>query len=628
MNLISVNRIAKSAGEKLLFRDASFGIDEGDKVALIGVNGTGKSTLLKLLDGRESPDEGEVMRNRELRIDFLEQSPPFREDDTILDHIFRSDSRVASLVKKYEDCCLRMERSYSQKVQEEYEALNAEMDRLDGWKYESRMKSILHELGITNLEARMGQLSGGMLKKVALARVLIDDSNLLILDEPTNHLDADAILWLEEYLQKTDRALVLVTHDRYFLDRVVNRIVEIDRQQISSFEGNYNLYLEKKVEQEQSLQRAEAKAKNFLRKELEWLKRQPKARGTKQKARIDRIHEVENRRTYGTPQELELNYSGRRLGKRILEAKGISKSFDNRVLLKDFEYIFKGNERIGIVGPNGSGKSTFLNILTGIVAPDSGEVVRGVNTHPGYFDQTARNLEGGMRVLEYVQKTAGLYVNSPDGSRISAGEMLERFLFPSHLQSLPVDRLSGGEKRRLYLVTILMSEPNFLILDEPTNDLDIQTLSVLEEFLDSFPGCVLVVSHDRYFLDRVVDTLFLFEGEGVVRGFPGRYSDFLEQERERKSQESTAKKREGRSREKPVRSPEKRKLSNREREELERLEREIDEGEREKAALEEFLHAPGAGYEELKEKGERYNQLLEELERKEERWEELLERDS
>ncbi|EMF83720.1 ABC transporter, ATP-binding protein [Leptospira weilii serovar Topaz str. LT2116] len=526
MNLISVDKISKEIGSKVLFNQISFGINEGEKIGILGINGSGKTTLLKMLAGLDVPDSGQIMKNKILRIAVLSQSPSFDPNHTVLEHIFSSSSPILETIRSYESVCGRLD-SGDVEVEEEYNRLMLEMDRLGAWELESWYRSLLKELNIRDLSIRMGSLSGGMLKKVALVQILIEESNLLVLDEPTNHLDVDAILWLQDYLIETKKAVLLVTHDRYFLEEITERILELENGNLLSFPGNFGFYLEKKNEAEVIREKTEQKEKQFLKKELEWLRRQPKARGTKQKGRTDRALEVLNRKKAGKEIVLDFSVSGKRLGKKILELKNLYKSY-HKPIVYNFSYTFKNGERIGIVGSNGSGKSTLLDMIVGRTKPDSGDVSVGMNTNFGYFDQVSKELSGDMRVIEYIKKECGASIRMSDDRVLSAADMLELFLFDTRLQASYIKNLSGGEKRRLYLVSILMTDPNFLILDEPTNDLDIRTLSVLEEFLTEFGGCVLVVSHDRYFMDRTVDYLFIFQGEGIVEKFPGNYSEYLE----------------------------------------------------------------------------------------------------
>ena len=604
MNLISVDKLSKKAGEKELFRELTFGLNEGEKIAIIGINGSGKSTFLKMVKDLEDADGGAIYKNRSLKISSLEQNPPFDPNDTILEHIFKGKSKALTLVKRYEEISEKMETDSSEKLEKEFHDIMEEMDKANAWEYEDQIKSILNELGISGLNRRMSELSGGMLKKVELVQTLIDDANLLILDEPTNHLDVETILWLENYLIKMDKALLLVTHDRYFLDLVVDKILEIALPQSTLFEGNYNYYLEKKVEMDEANARKEAKAESFLRVELEWLRRQPKARGTKQKARTDKIIGVVNREKMVQQEAFTFKVDPKKIGKKILEINNITKGFNDRKLIDKFSYTFKHYERLGIVGPNGAGKSTLLNILTGKLNPDSGSVSPGINTKFGYFDQNNIELKQSMRVLEYIQKTAGEYILLEDGNRLSAGLMLERFQFPSKMQSSPIEKLSGGEKRRLYLVQILMHNPNFLILDEPTNDFDIKTLSILEEFLLDFPGCVLTVSHDRYFMDRVADQLLIFDGKGNIDLYSGNYTEYLNQPKSDSKQKSNANPTTTqqtttstlpgtKSIESPTPAtsdkPQGKKLSFKEEKELKSLEKEIEVLEKEKEKIQEDL---------------------------------------
>ena len=589
MNLISVDKLSKKAGEKELFRELTFGLNEGEKIAIIGINGSGKSTFLKMVKDLEDADGGAIYKNRSLKISSLEQNPPFDPNDTILEHIFKGKSKALTLVKRYEQISEQMETDSSEKLEKEFHDVMEEMDKANAWEYEDQIKSILNELGISGLNRRMSELSGGMLKKVELVQTLIDDANLLILDEPTNHLDVETILWLENYLIKMDKALLLVTHDRYFLDLVVDKILEIALPQSTLFEGNYNYYLEKKVEMDEANARKEAKAESFLRVELEWLRRQPKARGTKQKARTDKIIGVVNREKMVQQEAFTFKVDP----KKILEINNITKGFNDRKLIDKFSYTFKHYERLGIVGPNGAGKSTLLNILTGKLTPDSGSVSPGINTKFGYFDQNNIELKQSMRVLEYIQKTAGEYILLEDGNRLSAGLMLERFQFPSKMQSSPIEKLSGGEKRRLYLVQILMYNPNFLILDEPTNDFDIKTLSILEEFLLDFPGCVLTVSHDRYFMDRVSNHLLIFDGKGNIDLFSGSYTEYLNQQKTDSKQKPTLLQPSTVPEPTPLPvtsdKPPGKKLSFKEEKELKTLEKEIENLEKEKAKIQEDL---------------------------------------
>ncbi|EKO07655.1 ABC transporter, ATP-binding protein [Leptospira interrogans str. C10069] len=619
MNLISVDKISKEIGSKVLLNQISFGINEGEKIGILGINGSGKTTLLKMLAGMEVPDSGQILRNKILKIAVLSQSPSFDPNHTILEHIFSSQSPILKTIRSYESICERLSSGDSE-VEKEYNRLMQEMDRLGAWELESWFRSILKELEILDLNVKMGSLSGGMLKKVVLVQTLIEESNLLVLDEPTNHLDVETILWLQDYLVETKKAILLVTHDRYFLEEVTDRILELESGNLNSFPGNFGFYLEKKAEAEVIREKTEQKEKQFLKKELEWLRRQPKARGTKQKGRTDRALEVLNRKKSGKEIVLDFSVSGKRLGKKILELKNVRKSY-HKPIIYGFSYTFKNGERIGIVGPNGAGKSTLLDMIVGREKPDSGDVSVGMNTNFGYFDQVSKELSGDMRVIEYIKKECGMSIKMNDDRVLSAADMLELFLFDTRLQGSYIKNLSGGEKRRLYLVSILMTNPNFLILDEPTNDLDIRTLSVLEEFLAEFDGCVLVVSHDRYFMDRTVDYLFTFQGEGIVEKFPGNYSEYLEYtnylNKQKEKKESEIKPKEADS------SKNKKGMSFQQKKELEVLESEISLLEKEERSLTDILQSGATKPEELANVGNRLTEIHSALSLKLDRWEEL-----
>ncbi len=529
MILLSAQGISKSIGPKTLFQDVSLGIQEGEKLAIIGSNGSGKSTLLRILLGEEEVDTGEIVKNRSLKISALLQDPPFESNQEIIDHIFETKNRLFEVIRKYEEACELIEKDHSPEVEEIFNTAMSEMERLNAWDTESSFKSMLNELGIVDLHMKMGELSGGMRKKVELVKVILEESNLLILDEPTNHLDVETILWLEDYLVEMDKALLLITHDRYFLDRIMDKIIEIDRKKVRVFEGKYSDYLEKKREIREMEERLEEKAKSFLRTEIEWLRRQPKARGTKQKARIQRYEEIDNREKFSIEKKLELVSLETKQGKTILEVKNLRKSFGDKPIVNGLNYHFRRKERLGIVGPNGSGKSTLLNLLYGSLEPDSGIVKPGMNTVFGYFDQISRELDPKLKVIDYIKKKSGDSITLEDGTKITASKLLEKFLFPGEMQYSLIEKLSGGEKRRLYLVEILLKNPNFLLLDEPTNDLDIQTLTILEEYLMDFPGCVVLVSHDRYFMDRIAHSLLAFRENGEIIQSHLSYSEFLQE---------------------------------------------------------------------------------------------------
>lgn len=618
MNLISIDKISKTMGDKTLFTDISFGLDEGQKTALIGVNGCGKSTLLKIIAGLEQPDTGIVSQNRECKINYLPQLPIHNPSDTILDHIMKGESELVKLIRHYEKLCANP--SDTPGYQKDLDITMEEMNKQDAWQYEYEVKSILGELGINDVSLKLGELSGGMLKKVALAQALIDEGNLLILDEPTNHLDINTVDWLQTHLSKTNKSILMVTHDRYFLDSICNNIIEIDRGGIYTFNGNYSYYLEKKTEIEHSIQREEDRIKSILRNELKWLKAGVKARTTKQRARKDRIEQMQNRPKIQKEQNIELEISGRRLGKQILEVEDISKSYGENKVIKPFTYTFKHKEKLGIVGPNGAGKSTFIRLITSEEPSDSGEVRTGVNTTFAVFDQHSKALDPDKRLIDVI-KDEKETIFLPNGKSISAGQMLEKFLFPSIMHHTPVHKLSGGEKRRLHLVLILMQNPNFLILDEPTNDLDIKTLAVLEDFLVDFPGCLLVVSHDRIFMNRVTDTLLVFDGKGNIDKFPGDYDDYIEEKKER---EAAAKKE---IKEKPIaKAKPSNKLTYMEKQELETIEPDIEKMEAEKAEHEAVLAKGGTNYTSLAEAQQKIDELEEAILEKMERYEYLLEK--
>ena len=489
MNLVTAEHLTKSYTERLLFDDTSFSINEGEKVGVIGINGTGKSTLLKIVAGLEEPDEGTVVRGRNLYIRYLAQNPVFEPGLTVLDCVIRENK-----------------------------------DHEHVWDLEGEAKSILNKLGITEYDAVISTLSGGQKKRVALASVLLSTADLLVLDEPTNHLDSAMADWLEDYLKKFKGALLMITHDRYFLDSVSNRIVELDQGKLYSYQANYAGFLELKAERMAIEQASERKRQSILRVELEWIKRGARARSTKQKGRIQRFEALSAKEAPKEDGTVEMNSISSRLGRTTVEAVGLSKSYGDKLLIRDFSYIFLKNDRIGIIGPNGSGKSTLMKMLVGWVKPDAGETIIGQTVKIGYFSQESEDMEEDIRVIDYIKNVAE-YVKTPDGS-VSASQMLERFLFPSHMQYTLIGKLSGGERRRLYLLHILMSAPNVLILDEPTNDLDIRTLTILEDYLDHFQGIVITVSHDRYFLDRVVRRIFAFEGNGEIRQYEGGYTDY------------------------------------------------------------------------------------------------------
>lgn len=528
MNILTVEQVTKSYGDKILFQDASFGMEDQDKIGIIGVNGTGKSTFMRVIAGLEPPDAGKISMGNRIRVRYLAQNPEFDPDNTVLQQVFEGDLPEMKAVREYTETMELLELHPNREdLQQKLLKLNQTLDTLQAWQLESDAKTILSKLGIRNYDAKMGTLSGGQRKRVALAAALIQPSDLLILDEPTNHIDNESVAWLEQYLQKRRGALLMITHDRYFLDRVANVMLELDHGRLFRYEANYSRFLELKAEREEREAASEQKRQNLLRSELAWIRRGAKARTTKQKARIERFEKLKDQEMVHSSGELDVSVASTRLGRKILEIEGLRKKSDDKVLIQDLSYIAVPEDRIGIVGPNGSGKSTLLNLIAGRLQPDAGEAVLGPTVKLGYFTQEHQEMDGSQRVIEYVKDEAEV-VRTADGSAITAAQMLERFLFPPALQWTPIAKLSGGEKRRLYLLRVLMSAPNVLLLDEPTNDLDIQTLSVLEQYLDEFPGVCIVVSHDRFFLDRTVDKIMAFEGNGQIRVHVGSYSEYAE----------------------------------------------------------------------------------------------------
>ncbi|NHN30700.1 ABC-F family ATP-binding cassette domain-containing protein [Paenibacillus agricola] len=526
MNILSIEHFNKSYGEKVLFDDVSFGIDERQRIGLVGVNGTGKSSLLKALAGLEPVDSGKMSHSNHFRAEYLPQNPQFDKDSTVLEQVFYGDTPLMKTLRDYEVALAELQTSpEDEKMLDRLYAVQHRMDTLNAWEASTTAEIVLTKLGITNFNQKVGLLSGGQRKRVAMARVLIQPADLLILDEPTNHIDHITVEWLEEFLSKWKGALLLVTHDRYFLDRVTNRILELDKGKLYSYEGNYESFLDKKAERMEREASEEDKRQNLLRHELAWLRRGPKARSTKQKARIDRTVELRDRKVDGPAEKMDMALGASRLGKKVMELENVSKSFEGRQLIKDFSYIVMKDDRLGIIGPNGSGKSTLLNMLAGRLQPDEGTVDVGTTVKLAYYTQESVEMDEKMRVIEYIKEGAEV-IKTASGESITASQMLERFLFASSLQWTPISRLSGGERRRLYLLRTLMGEPNVLILDEPTNDLDIQTLTILEQYLEDFPGAVITVSHDRYFLDRTADHLFVFE-DGMINRFIGNYTDYL-----------------------------------------------------------------------------------------------------
>ena len=619
--ILQVENLTKSFGDLVLFENISFGLAEGQRVGLIAKNGSGKSTLLNILSGKEGYDEGKISFRRDLRVGYLEQSPSYPEELTVLEACFHHGNTTVDLIKDYERC---METEGHPGLDE----LLVRMDHEKAWDYEQKAKQILSQLKIRDFNQQVKHLSGGQLKRVALANTLITEPDLLILDEPTNHLDLDMTEWLEEYLRRTNLTLLMVTHDRYFLDRVCSEIIEIDNRTIYSYKGNYSYYLEKRQERIDAKTVEVERANNLYRTELEWMRRMPQARGHKARYREEAFYELEKvakQRFHDANVKLDVKASY--IGNKIFEADHLCKAFGDLKILDDFSYIFARYEKMGIVGNNGTGKSTFIKILMGLVKPDSGTLDIGETVRFGYYSQDGLQFNEQMKVIDVVQDIAEV-IELGNGKRLTASQFLQHFLFTPETQHSYVYKLSGGERRRLYLCTVLMRNPNFLVLDEPTNDLDIVTLQVLEEYLQSFKGCVIVVSHDRYFMDKVVDHLLVFNGGGDIRDFPGNYTQYREwkeaKARHDKEQQAAAK---PQSAAKPVRTrqDEKRRMSFKERREFEQLEKEIAELEAEKKAIEEALCSGTLSVDELTEKSKRLPQLTDLIDEKTMRWLELSE---
>lgn len=614
--------LSKRWGETLLFENISLTVFEGQKVALIARNGAGKSTLLDILTGKETADSGKITRTNDIEIGYFEQIPDLNPEHTILEEIFESDNEKLRTVKEFE---LAVE----QNDQEKITAISSKMDELGAWDVEVEIKQILTELKINHLDHPVSQLSGGQQKRLSLAKILINKPDLLILDEPTNHLDLDMIEWLEAYLEKTKSTLLMVTHDRYFLDRVCNEIIEMEDNQIYRYQGNYSYFLEKRAERIEMQQASVAKAKNLMRTEIEWMRRMPKARTHKSKFRVDSFADLQEKASQRfNTDSVNLNVKSARLGNKIVELENVSKSFPGVKLIENFTYKFSRFEKVGIIGKNGTGKSTFLNLITKALEPDSGAVEIGQTIKFGYYRQEGISFDPKERVIDAVIKIAE-FITFEDGTKMSAAQMLNHFLFPPDTQYNYIERLSGGEQRRLYLCTVLMQNPNFLILDEPTNDLDIITLNVLEDYLKSFAGCVVVVSHDRFFMDKIVDHLFVFEGDGVISDFPGNYTIYRnkvldDKEREKILGQTTKKIIEP---EAPVEASERKKLklSFKEKREFELLEKEILELENRKSELEALMNSGTLPHDELYEKSEEFNRTKLLLDEKELRWLELSE---
>jgi ABC transport system ATP-binding/permease protein len=637
MTIFTLRALRKTFGVKEILKNISFSLNEGDKVGLIGTNGSGKSTLLKIIAQLESADGGDIWINAGAKIIYLPQQPNLDENLTVLEQVFTDCGEQMDLVQEYEQLShlLADQPEKIETLMSQLSSVSQRIDALKAWEMETNAKIILSQLGIEDFGAKIANLSGGYRKRITLASALLSNPDVLLMDEPTNHLDALSVEWLQSYLAHYQGALLLITHDRYFLDKVTNRILEVDQGYLYSYSGNYSYYLHKKVEAQVSELSSQRKQAGILQRELEWLKQGPKARSTKQKARIDRIREMQKKEHKQAQNKVDICTISRRIGKKVIELKEISKSYGERTLIKNFTYIFGREDRVGIIGSNGAGKSTLMNIIMGQITPDSGTVDIGSTVHIGYLDQHSTDLivNENQRVIDYLRGIAEL-VETADGNVITASQMLERFLFPPDQQYAPIHKLSGGEKRRLFLLQILMSSPNVLILDEPTNDLDVQTLAVLEEYLEEFNGCLIVVSHDRYFLDRTVRTIFSLELGGNIRQYPGNYSIYIDYKKAQEEQgKEENKKQETKTREKIVllkesKFSQSRKLSFNEKHEYKKLEEKIPELEAQKETLEQILYSSTPReFTKIQELTKELAQLIESIETATKRWLELAERD-
>ncbi|MFY4776399.1 ABC-F family ATP-binding cassette domain-containing protein [Metabacillus sp. RGM 3146] len=620
MSILSVENLYKTYGEKTLFDHISFSIAEKQHIGLVGINGAGKSTLLKYLAGIESAEAGEMKHANDFQIEYLQQEPDLNEELTVLDQIYFGDSKMMKAMRDYEMALAELEQDPgNEKRQSHLINMQSKMDENDAWDANTTAKTVLTKLGITEFTKKVSVLSGGQKKRVAIAKALIQPANLLILDEPTNHLDQETIEWLEAFLAQYKGSFIIVTHDRYFLNRVTNQMYELDKGKLYFYEGNYESFLEKKAEREEQAVQSEAKRQNLLRRELAWLRRGAKARTTKQKARIQRTEELQEQKFEGAEGELQFALGSVRLGKKVIEMKDVTKVFGEKLLVNDFSYLVIPGDRIGMIGPNGSGKTTLLNMMAGRIEPDNGLIEMGETVRIGYYTQENLEMNENLRIIDYIKDVAEV-VQTIDGTVITAEQMLERFLFPRSMQWNYIRKLSGGERRRLYLLRVLMGEPNVLFLDEPTNDLDTQTLAVLEDYLDHFPGVVITVSHDRYFLDRVIDHLFVFEGQGRISRFFGNYSEYMEE----KGKREAAGKKEARLEEEAPRKREARKkLSYKDQQEWETIEEVITGLEEQLTDIAGKIEAAGSDFTEIQKLLENQKQLEEELERTMDRWTEL-----
>jgi ABC transport system ATP-binding/permease protein len=623
VSYLQAEDISRRIGDNLLFDKINLNINKDDKAALIAVNGAGKSSMLDILAGREISDSGSLSIRRDLRISYLRQSPDLDESNRVIDELFCTDSEMVRTIRDYENCLLSGDH-------EQLHLMIQRMDDLKAWDYEVAVKQILFRLKLTDLNLIVGTLSGGQKKRVALAKVLVEDSDLLILDEPTNHLDLDMIEWLEDYLIKSGKTLLMVTHDRYFLDRICNVILELSDNELYRYEGNYEYFLEKKQGREQAAKMNSEKARNLLKGELEWMRRMPKARRHKAKSRIESFYDLKERATKKAEEKsININVNISRMGSKILEIRDVSKSYGDKVVIKDFTYVFNRFEKAGLIGRNGTGKTTLLNIITGFADPDKGLVERGETIVFGYYKQQGIEFDDNMTVIDAVRDIAEQVIVK-DGKMLSVTQFMNYFLFPPEKQYTLIRKLSGGEKRRLYLLTVLMKNPNFLILDEPTNDLDILTLNVLEEYLAGFRGCVIVVSHDRYFMDKVVDHIFEYKGDGVIKDFPGNYTQLRDKQEEDERNLSTVKEVKKQyqpiSASKPAPKEKKAGLSFNEKREFETLSYEIEMLENEKSEIEAEISSGDLSTEELYLKSNRHGEIIKILDDKEMRWLELSEK--
>ncbi|MFZ4784605.1 MAG: ABC-F family ATP-binding cassette domain-containing protein [Flavobacteriales bacterium] len=614
MNYLSVEHISKSFGDRILFEDLSFGIEKGQKVALVARNGTGKTTLFKILVGQDTPDGGIISFNKEVRVGFLAQEHGLNDGQTILENLFNANNPMTRAIAMYEKALID---------HGDLQTAHDAMDQTGAWDYEAKARQILGGLEIHDLERVVGTLSGGQKRRIALAKVLIEEPDLVFLDEPTNHLDLDMIEWLEDFLNRSNMTIFMVTHDRYFLENITDEILELENKSIYKYKGNFSYYLEKKAEREALEESSREKNMNLFKRELEWARKMPKARSTKSKSRMDSFEELKEKVKKNTdPDALDLEININRLGSKIVELHNVKKQYGNTTILNGFDYVFKTGEKVGLVGRNGTGKSTFLNLLTQQIAPDGGKVVVGDTIVYGYYSQNGIPLKDGQRVIEAIREIAE-YIPLKKGKTITAAQMLERFLFPKHMHFSYIEKLSGGEKKRLQLLILLMKNPNFMILDEPTNDLDVFTLTALEEYLQHYPGCLIIVSHDRYFLDKLVDHVFVLDGHGNVKDIIGSYSKFRQtmddMERQQKQKESLEKV-EVIKEEKPK---EKIKLSYKEKFEFDQLEKEIPQLEAEKKRLEEILNSGISDHAELLKASEDLGKIVGELDEKTLRWLEL-----